>query len=135
MGLYNPPGHYYSPIASKSEMILNQERIFGARGREIPGINLQVEAQLNLVKQFGNFYTDFSEAYAQETAGKTFRPTNGYYSFTDAIFLYCMIRHFRPSNIFEVGSGFSSTLMLDINRDFFNDTISLAFVEPYPEID
>ncbi len=41
--------------------------------------------------------------------------------------------HFRPKKIIEVGSGFSSAAMLDINEQFFSNAIDLTFVEPYPK--
>ena len=40
---------------------------------------------------------------------------NIFYCYSDAIFLYCIIRHFKPSRIVEIGSGFSSAVMLDTN--------------------
>jgi hypothetical protein len=42
-----------------------------------------------------------------------------------------MIRHFKPKRIIEVGSGFSSAVMMD-TRDLFVPGIDLTFVEPYP---
>ena len=34
--------------------------------------------------------------------------------------------------IIEIGSGFSSALMMDVNDIFFNSEIALNFIEPYP---
>ena len=58
---------------------------------------------------------------------------NGFYSYTDAIFLYSMIRNLKPKRIIEVGSGFSSLVVLDTNELFFNNEINLTFIEPYPD--
>ena len=44
-----------------------------------------------------------------------------------------MIRYLKPKQIIEVGSGFSSSVMLDTNQMFFNNEINLTFIEPYPE--
>ena len=43
------------------------------------------------------------------------------------------MRHFQPKNIVEVGSGFSSALMMDVNDLFFESNIQLTFIEPYPK--
>ena len=59
---------------------------------------------------------------------------NGSYSYSDAIVLYCMIRHVAPKRIVEVGSGYSSCLMIDTNERYFNNQIRLTFVEPYPDL-
>ncbi len=58
---------------------------------------------------------------------------NPFYSYSDGIILYSMIRHFKPKQIIEIGSGFSSAAMLDINELFFSNQISLTLIEPYPE--
>ena len=44
-----------------------------------------------------------------------------------------MMREFRPKRIIEIGSGFSSALMLDVNEKHFNNLIDLTFIEPYPD--
>lgn len=59
---------------------------------------------------------------------------NESYSYSDAIFLYCMIRKLKPKRIIEVGSGFSSCVTLDTNELYFNNQINCTFVEPYPAL-
>jgi hypothetical protein len=44
-----------------------------------------------------------------------------------------MMLHFKPSRIIEVGSGYSSAVMNDMNRIHFNNQINIKFIEPYPE--
>jgi predicted O-methyltransferase YrrM len=44
-----------------------------------------------------------------------------------------MIRHLNPKKIIEVGSGFSSAVMLDTNEKFMQNTIHCSFIEPYPK--
>jgi len=39
----------------------------------------------------------------------------------------------KPQRIIEVGSGFSSCVMLDTDRDFLNNNIELTFIDPHPE--
>ncbi len=55
---------------------------------------------------------------------------NPWYGRADALFLYAMIRRFRPQRIIEIGSGFSSAVMLDTNEQFMERSISLTFIEP-----
>ena len=45
-----------------------------------------------------------------------------------------MIRHIEPNRIIEVGSGFSSCLILDTNDLHFDGRIATTFIEPYPEL-
>jgi hypothetical protein len=51
-----------------------------------------------------------------------------------AIFLHCMVRYSQPQQIIEVGSGFSSCVMLDTNELFFANRIQLTHIEPYPNL-
>ena len=44
-----------------------------------------------------------------------------------------MIMHVRPKRIIEIGSGFSSAAMLDVNEQNYNNSIDITFIEPYPE--
>ena len=44
-----------------------------------------------------------------------------------------MIRHLKPKRIIEIGSGFSSAVMLDTNELFFDGCIECTFIEPHPD--
>jgi hypothetical protein len=58
---------------------------------------------------------------------------NDFFSYGDAIMLACMIRELRPRRIIEIGSGFSSAVMLDtIERAPDLDT-HCTFIEPNPD--
>ena len=49
---------------------------------------------------------------------------------TDALVAYCMIRHFQPRLIIEVGSGYSSLLIAEAAAK--TNACSLICVEPFP---
>ena len=55
------------------------------------------------------------------------------FCYPDAIFLYCFLRHIQPARIIEVGSGFSSDVMLDTVERFFPTRPRMTFIEPYPD--
>jgi predicted O-methyltransferase YrrM len=56
-----------------------------------------------------------------------------FFCYADAIFLYSFLRHSTPRRIIEVGSGFSSAVILDTVERFFLQPPALTFIEPYPE--
>lgn len=128
-----PPGHFYSPIPAFDEIRRDEARIFGPVPRQIVGIDLNENAQLNLLKKFVSYYPDMP-FMAEKQPGLRYCYENPAYSYSDAILLHCMIRHLGPKRIIEVGSGFSSCMMLDTNELFFNDAIATTFIEPYPEL-
>ncbi len=127
-----PPGHFYSPIPSLDDIKRDHSRLFAVPPRSLPGIELNESRQLELLETFKSYYTDlpFTE---HKTTGYRYFYENTYYSYSDAIFLYCMIRHLKPRRIIEVGSGYSSCAILDTNHRFLGGTIRCTFVEPYPD--
>jgi len=55
------------------------------------------------------------------------------FGYSDAIFLYSFLRKHKPKRIIEVGSGFSSAVMLDTIDSCFSEKPEMTFIEPYPE--
>lgn len=127
-----PPGHYFSPVVSKEEVLVDEQRIFGALPKQISGIDLREAAQLELLQELAKFYPSMPFTPEPQN-GFRYYFDNWKFSYSDAIFLHLMIRHFKPRRIIEVGSGFSSTVMLDTNEHFFDSSIDLNFIEPYPD--
>jgi predicted O-methyltransferase YrrM len=130
--LYVPLGHYYSPIVSPEEMEKRKDEIWKAPVNSIPGIDLRESEQLKLLESFKSYYAKLPfEAEAKE--GLRYQYANSMYSYSDGIMLFSMMMHFKPKRIIEVGSGYSSALMLDTNHNFFDSSIQCTFIEPYPE--
>lgn len=128
-----PPGHFYSTIVSVEDVKKRQHEIWSKESIDgIKGINLNVDEQIKLVKQFEQYYNEipFTENKSNDNR---YYFENGFYSYTDAIFLHSMIRHFKPNQLIEIGSGFSSSVMLDTNERFFDKSINLTFIEPYTD--
>ncbi|MBI4878729.1 MAG: class I SAM-dependent methyltransferase [Planctomycetes bacterium] len=129
---WRPPGHFYSPIPDPAEVEKRQERIFDCTPRHLPGIDLNAERQLGLLDEFKEYYREMSFPVERQD-GRRYWFENIQYSYSDAVFLYCMIRHARPRSIIEVGSGHSSCLMLDTSDLFFGGAIECTFIDPFPE--
>lgn len=131
--LFVPPGHFYSPIPSLEEVKRDAARIFGPPPAELPAIDLNVARQLALIDSFREFYPEMPfQDRKSETARYCF--LNPAYSYTDAIFLYSMIRRFSPARVLEIGSGHSSCVILDTNERFLDARASLTFVDPHPQL-
>ena len=128
-----PAGHYYSPIISVDNIKKREFEIWSKVGTDgITGIDLQTEKQIKLVKSFTKYYDEIPFSSEKQTKNRYYFE-NGFYSYTDGIMLYSMMRHSQPKRIIEIGSGFSSAVMLDTNELFFGNQIELTFIEPYPE--
>ena len=128
-----PPGHFYSPIPALDYIRANERSIFDNVSQHIRGIDLHEAEQLELLDSFKKYYDELPFP-AQKIPDLRYFFEAPNYSYSDAIFLYCMMRHAMPRRIIEVGSGYSSCLMLDTNDLYFNGSIATTFIDPHPEL-
>ena len=125
-----PPGHVYSPIPDLEDIKAREQAIFDDVPADIPGIELNEEHQLTLLGHFKKYY-DEQPFSSDTTKGLRYHFDNLLYPYSDAIILYCMIRHHTPKLIIEVGaSGYSSCLILDVNERFLNNTLRCICIDP-----
>jgi predicted O-methyltransferase YrrM len=128
-----PPGHFFSPIPDLEEVKQREPRIWGTMPAQLPGIDLNEKEQLALFDELAVYYPELPFP-ATKSESRRYHYLNSSYSYSDGIFLFSMIRRNRPRRIIEVGSGNSSCVMLDTNELFFNNSIELTFIEPYPQL-
>jgi predicted O-methyltransferase YrrM len=127
-----PPGHYYSPIPSVKELQENKSKIYDS-SKTISAIDLNADYQVSLLNDFQKFYNDLDFTY--ENLGKNrYYYNNPSFKEPDGIILYSIIRQMKPNRIIEIGSGYTSALMIDINEKYFNNSIDLTFIEPFPDL-
>ena len=124
---FQPPGHFYSPLPSREEVADAFAR--GGFGPPFPGVDLNEAGQLARLERFRAFYAEqpFPE---RATEGRRFYLENPSYGHYDAIMLYCMLREAQPRRVIEVGSGFSSAAMLDLNERVFGGSVQFTFIDP-----
>ena len=129
---FAPPGHFASPVPSLDDVRAQATRIFGPPPRTIPGIDLDEAGQLALLDELETYYRDLPFG-PKRRPGLRYWFDNPAYSYSDGIFLYCMLRRLRPGRFIEVGSGHSSCLTLDVNALHFEGRMRCTFIEPYPD--
>ena len=129
---FAPPGHFYSPIPDIDVVDRYKATMLNLDTTTVPGIDLQVPRQLALLESFAA-YRDDLPFRDEPTPGLRYYFGNPYFSYGDAIILYSMLRHRHPRRIVEVGSGFSSAVMLDTNEHFCTESIAMTFIDPYPD--
>ena len=128
-----PPGHFYSPVVSLPEILRDEQRVFGGLPSGIPGIDMNEAGQLELLHQFAALYPSIDFPVTKKPSHR-YCFENPAYSYSDAIMLHCMIRHFKPRRIIEVGSGYSSCAILDTRETIPGQPVSVTFIEPYPAL-
>ncbi len=104
IGLLPIRDHYYEPYLGAASL---RHRLDEAR--ELPGLDMREQAQLELLRSF-----DLQEELASlplEPGPLTFGLRNRTFGPVDAGLLYGMIRRHRPRRILEVGCGMSTLLI------------------------
>jgi len=129
---WQPPGHFYSPIPDLAEVRAQEHKIFDRSVRTLDGIDLRRAEQESLLAELKPYY-DEQPFTSHAKPGLRYYFDNQYFSYSDAIYLYCLIRRRRPSRIIEVGSGYSSCVILDTNDLFFDGSINCTHIEPFPD--
>jgi predicted O-methyltransferase YrrM len=126
-----PPGHYYSPIVDPDEL-RRQGFVEQRQGDRLQGIEIDLATMEAL-------FADLMAAYGAHRlpvhadASCRYYSDNNMYGVGDATILSALLRHFRPKRWIEVGSGFSSAVLLDtLDRTPGLET-RLTFIEPYPD--
>lgn len=131
-GLWVPPGHFYSPICDQEELRADAPRLFAKGPRELPGIDLRLPQQLALARTLARYYGE-EDFPAEPRAGRRYCLDNEYFPYGDAFALFAMLRHLQPRRVVEVGSGWSSAVLLDTDERFLGGRIACTFVEPFPD--
>ena len=92
------------------------------------------DVQLQLLQEaFPRFKLEYDQ-FPMEPSDRPyeFYFNNPFFTGTDALALYCIVRHFQPNLIIEVGSGFSSRI--SAQAALRNGHTKLLCIEPYPDV-
>lgn len=132
IGLSVSPNHFYWPVPDFRDL----ETRKWATESDTPGLDLAVNQQLHflqtVVPQYQREWASQSSPFF--SAGYSYN--NGYFEAVDAEIAYCMVRHFKPRRIVEVGGGFSSRVLaaaLDLNLKQGGVRGDLVTIDPYPD--
>jgi hypothetical protein len=133
LGFHIMLNHYSSPIPDTRE--LGDD--LWSRCSELRGVRMNEERQLDLLATFSAQYKHEYEAIPKS---KPSNPSqyyfdNGLFETVDGVIDYCMIRHFKPKRVFEIGSGNSTYLSAQailMNKMEDGHDCELVAFEPYP---
>lgn len=129
-----PIGYYDSPYPSEEELLNGFSKIEDGTSfmYNMNAIDMNDNCQLEFYKNISQFFGEFNFPKNNNNITRYYYE-NGWYGYNCAIYLYSIINYIKPKNIIEIGSGFSTALMLDINSNMFNNSINLLSIEPRPE--
>lgn len=122
------PGHYTSALLDLRK-IDEAERFDGEELWQ--SIELRPEAQKAYYDALLSDTIDLKFP-TRQTPGRAYYSDNDWFSAVDAFTLSAIMQKEKPARIIEVGSGFSSAVMLDTCR-LAGLSTHLTFIEPSPE--
>jgi hypothetical protein len=121
-GFHVTPVHFYQPIPDTQSLAETLWR----HPSKLVGVDMNDAMQLDLLRNHFPKFRDEYESLPVEPPPGQRRPFRG----ADALVAYCMVRHFQPRRIIEVGSGFSSLVLGQAGRQ--NKTSVLTCIDPFP---
>lgn len=128
IGFHVTPVHFYQPIPDTQSL---PETLWN-RPSKLVGVHMNDAVQLDLLRDRFPKFRDEYEGFPTEPTGEPgrFYLNNHLFENIDAMVAYCMVRHFKPRLIIEVGSGFSSLLLGEAATR--NKHSALVCIEPFP---
>ena len=127
-GFHVTPVHFYQPIPDTQSL---PQKLWD-HPSELVGIDMNDSVQLDLLRnRFPKFRGEYEQLPTKPTGQPSrFHLNNDFFDGTDALVAYCMVRHFQPRLIVEVGSGFSSLIAAEAAAK--NKSSALICIEPFP---
>ena len=125
-----PPGHFYTPLLDIQSLAPAETTM------PFDGVECWEHIDLRPSEQRA-YYVDLLDRYpllqfpSQKTDNYRFFTDNDWFALSDAFTLSGIIRKEKPCRIVEVGSGFSSAVILD-TLSHTNGSATLTFIEPFP---
>jgi len=131
----HPPGHFYSPVVDPGEASAKQSMLWPSVPHPVLGIDFNDASHKQILGVDFPAYIagyDYPELEAAVTTKNGFYSGNSQFGWLDSRTLFVLLRKWRPKRVVEVGSGFSSLLMADINRRYLDSACEITCIEPYP---
>ena len=127
-GFHVTPVHFYKPIPDTQSL----PDTLWKQPSGLPGIQMNESAQLELLrKDFPRFRNEYEQLPTRSSGKESrFYVNNTLFGGVDALVAYCMVRHFQPRLVIEVGSGFSSLVLGEAAQK--NKSSELICIEPFP---
>ena len=124
-----PFNHYESPYLSINEIDGIQDEDIGSD--VLIGIDLNFINQNHFKEIICNKYNLYNQFL--NIPYHRYSIENAWFNKEDALVLMTMMLEFKPKKIIEIGSGFSTCVMLDVNEYCLNNETEITSIEPYPE--
>jgi len=125
--------HFYSPVPDLEDL---EHRQVWDRKSPLVGIDFRPDAQIEYLLDLGQrFGSECNWPSDPQPDPSEFYTENGTFSYGCAAITHCILRHFKPRHVIEIGSGNSSLVIskaLYLNAKYSAEPIEYTAVDPYP---
>lgn len=126
-GFYLLKKHFYNPIPDTLD--LRSRPQLWEKVNTMPGVDQNLAEQVRYLKEIFPRYREAYETLPHEPIpSRKFFLDNDMFSDVDAQVLVCMLLHFQPQRIIEIGGGYSTVLMVET---LAGREVNLTCIEPY----
>lgn len=133
-GVLPVPVHFNSPIPDVAD--LESRQVWDKRSK-LKGIDFREDAQIEFLNLLGSDFGQECNWPITQTDNPTdFYVENASFSYGCAAATHCMIRHFKPGKVIEIGSGMSSLVIskaVEMNKTMSGVQGKHIMVDPYPQ--
>lgn len=131
-GIFPLTSHYYEPLFNFKEL---KKSLY--KDRNLPGIDFRLNQQLKNLSNFVYKNELLELNLEKKSPNYNFNIKNKFFEHGDAEIYYQLIRHIKPRNILEIGSGQSTLIALEAikkNKNIDKANTKITCVEPYENI-
>jgi hypothetical protein len=126
-----PAGHFYSPVVGVNDIERHRARAYQALSdHDLPGIDLDLQAQL----QTFELVTEMAKRnpWSDKPSGRLrYGFDNPNFGPGESLVLLGILAKAAPRRIVEVGAGWSTAAILDVNDLLFGGRVEVIAIEPY----
>lgn len=122
-----PFNNYESPYPDLKEIHRKERDLFDNK-KDVLDIDFNVSGQLSLLKRMETL--EVPQWSDKNTGEYRYNYENRWFEKGSAHALCYMIQIVKPKKIIEIGSGYSTAVMLDTNENYFDNKIKIISVEP-----
>ena len=129
-----PNGHFYSPVVDPLDVALRADSLWPAKP-ECLGFDFGRERHRDILEHTLPRHLpryDYPEMLEETPTLDRFFTRNSQFGWLDSRVLFAFLNEWKPRRMIEVGSGYSSLLVADVNRRFLGNALDFTCIEPYP---
>ena len=127
-----PSGHFYSPIVNPAEVKDYWEASISQKADDLSGVDVDLSAMYKFwaANRDAMLASNFPD---EPTSSHRYFSNDGRYPKGDALVLLAMMNSAKPKRIIEIGSGFSSAVMLDVADQLDLAHFHLTCIDPFAD--